>query len=640
VIKLFKTHKVVFYMLFLIILHTIFNFILIPFHQLVNENPIYQDDYSVHFYRALVMRRMLSESKAAWGYDPYFMAGYPVGTVMDTDNKSTGLVVWLFSFLGPARAYKFYVFFIYLAIPIIIYLAAKNFDLTEFEAAIASTLALLFWYFCDWIDSVPMWGAFSFTFVSYISVFSFSLFYKFLKTGKVWDFIIFCLVSAWTISTHVLVLFCLILPIAFTYLIGIKGRGRKFHLLMLIWVVWIGLTNSFWIFPLLKFLHFKTATKILFKSMGLRHIYSKPVTNLMLPLAWAGIFVWALEKKLIKAFSLLFICLFLMVVTAYGSHLPVFDDLEPLRFFMPLAFYASIPAAKGINFILQFMKRGLLSIAKSTRWISKLGQRPIKIIFLFLVLVIFSLQFFNLIGEGRDCLYQEIMSGGGRLEADLPPEGWAIINWIRENTTSQGRILIEDSSTFAGAHKYFGTHLPALLPWYTNREFIGGPLPGAFIKHHFADFMDGVLFQKNLRNYSPSLLKAYFDTYNIKWIIAWSHTALVSFKRQSSYITHLHTIGDFSFYQVERPPSFFLKGSGKIKADYNKISITEVSPGEVVIKYHWLSTLKTKPPLKIEPFPILDDPIGFIKIYNGQTRNFEIYNCAENAIYQRRGEKG
>ncbi len=51
------------------------------------------------------------------------------------------------------------------------------------------------------------------------------------------------------------------------------------------------------------------------------------------------------------------------------------------------------------------------------------------------------------------------------------------------------------------------------------------------------------------------------------------------------------------------------------------------APGEVVIKYHWLSTLKTKPPLKIERFDILDDPIRFIRIYNGEVRDFEIYNA-------------
>ncbi|KPJ58140.1 MAG: hypothetical protein AMS15_09100, partial [Planctomycetes bacterium DG_23] len=178
-----------------------------------------------------------------------------------------------------------------------------------------------------------------------------------------------------------------------------------------------------------------------------------------------------------------------------------------------------------------------------------------------------------------------------------------------------------------GGQKYFGGHLPALLPWYTKREFIGGPEPDHYIKHHFASFTYGELFGRDITGFSLSLLQTYFDTYNIKWIIAWSDKSRIYFQRHSGYITYLHSIGDFSFYEVRRNPNFFLKGSGKTKADYNKIVVTEASPGEVVLKYHWLQTLRTKPPLKIEAYPVPDDPIGFIKIYNGEVRDFEIYNA-------------
>ncbi|KPJ61972.1 MAG: hypothetical protein AMS15_05365 [Planctomycetes bacterium DG_23] len=626
-IKSLKARKVTVYMALLIGLHIYLNFILIPPDQLFNENPIYQDDYCGHFYRALIAKKMLWEEGAVWGYDPHFMAGYPVGTVTDADNKSTGLVVWAFSFLGEGRAFKFYVFIIYLALPIFIYLTARNFDLTNPEAAIASTLALFFWYFCDWVDSLPMWGGFSFALMSYLSLYSFSLFYKYLQTGKLGDFVIFSLVSAWTVWTHVFVLFCLILPVGFTYLLSIKERKRKFHLFMFIWVVWIGLTNSPWVLPLWKFLHYKIPTKEFFPSMGLGHIYSKPVANIMLPFAWGGVVLWALEKKHIKAFSLLFVCLFLTVVTAYGSQLPVFHDLEPLRFFLPLAFFASIPAARGIGFVVRFLQQGVLNLAKSMGLLRKLGQWPFKIIFLLLVLLVLSVQMLKIAvwEPGEDCLFRELTAKGEHLEATLPPEAWQIIEWIRKNTSREGRILIEDSSEESG-HKYFGTQMPALLPWYTRRQFIGGPVPDVYILHHFAEFTGGVLFKKDLGLYTPSLLRDYFDTYNIRWIIAWSNKAKKSFIEYPYYTTVSETIGDFSLYEVNRRPTFFLKGGGKIKADYNQISVTEASAGEVVLKFHWLSTLKTKPPLKIERYRVLDDPVGFIKVYNGEVRNFVIYN--------------
>jgi hypothetical protein len=620
----FKKQKILFYMAFLIILHLYLTLLLLPLDQLRNEHPIFDIDYPVNFYKALRMRWMLSESAAAWGYDPYSMAGYPGGTVDDVDNKSVGLVVWVFSFLGPARAFKLYVFFIYLWIPASLYLSARNFQLTRFEAAISSTLALLCWYF--FIGEPPLRaGTFSFTFASYLSLFSFSLFYRFLKTNKARNFIAFFLVSAWNFCVHAMSILILGPALVLAYLCALKKMPKKTHLLLLLWAGWILLTNSFWIFPLLRFLELKTSTKTYMQTQGLFFMVYNPVGRFLLPFGLLGLIFWRKKEDLLKAATFFIMWLYLAIVSAYGSRLPIFDQLEPLRFVGPLVFFSIIPASKLTSSVLSRLLRAALDLKNKVGFLRNLGDNFFKIPLVSFGMVLLFMYILVLYAQNIDLSYK--IKRGEILDATLPPHGWAMIEWIKENTAREGRILIEDAGEKWGGQKYFGGHLPALLPWYVKREFIGGPEPDYFIKHHFASFINGKLFQRDITDFSASLLQTYFDAYNIKWIIAWSDKSKAYFKRHASYIIYLHTIGEFSFYEVNRDPSFFLQGSGKLSADYNKIFVTEASAGEIVIKYHWLSTLKTRPPLKIERCQILDDPIGFIRIYNGEIREFEIYNA-------------
>jgi hypothetical protein len=622
--KFIKKHKIIFYIALVIILHLYLTLLLLPFDQLVNAHPIYDIDYPVNFYQALRMKWMLTNARACWGYDPYSMAGFPGGAVADVDNKSTGLIVWLFSFLGPARAFKFYVFFVYLAIPAVIYLGARNFDLGKSEAAIAASLALLAWYF--FIGEPPLRaGTFSFTFASYLSLYSFSLFYKFLKTDKGRDFIIFSLVSAWNFCVHAMSILILGPALVLAYLLVLRKKPFKFHIYLAIWAVWVFLANSFWIFPLLRFINLKVSTKAYMQTQGLFFMVYNPVGRFLLPLGLLGTLFWTKKDTILRPVIFLIMWIYFVVVSAYGSRLPIFEELEPLRFVGPLVFFSIIPASRLISSVLSSILKAVLGLSSKLPLLKKLGENFFKIPLAIVGIALLVLYILVLYAQNIDLSYR--IKRGEILDANLPLDGWAMIAWINENTGEEGRILLEDAGEKWGGHKYFGGHLPALLPWYAKREFIGGPEPDYYIKHHFVSFVNGRLFGRDIADFSASLLQTYFDTYNIKWIIAWSDKSKAHFRRHAGYITYLHSIGDFSFYEVKRRPDFFLQGDGKIKAQYNRISITEASAGEVVIKYHWLETFKTKPALKMEPFPALDDPIGFIKIYNGEVRDFEIYNA-------------
>ena len=118
-----------------------------------------------------------------------------------------------------------------------------------------------------------------------------------------------------------------------------------------------------------------------------------------------------------------------------------------------------------------------------------------------------------------------------------------------------------------------------------------------------------------------------FDLYNVKWVVTWSPESLDFFSRYPEYLIPLHKIDSFTIFKVKRNPSFFLKGKGTVKSDYNRIELREISPqdSEIIISYHWMQGLATEPPRKIDRLYLGGDPIGFIRILD-PPHSLVVYN--------------
>ena len=57
--------------------------------------PIYTDDYAMHFSQCISTKRFLSSSGKCWGYDPFFLAGYPRGALVNADNKAWEMLFFI-----------------------------------------------------------------------------------------------------------------------------------------------------------------------------------------------------------------------------------------------------------------------------------------------------------------------------------------------------------------------------------------------------------------------------------------------------------------------------------------------------------------------------------------------------------------
>jgi hypothetical protein len=71
-------------------------------------------------------------------------------------------------------------------------------------------------------------------------------------------------------------------------------------------------------------------------------------------------------------------------------------------------------------------------------------------------------------------------------------------------------------------------------------------------------------------------------------------------------------------FELDQAPNFFLHGRGRLRADYDRIELSDLEPeeGKVVIKYHYLEGFRAEPPARLVAVPVPDDPIGFLGIEN------------------------
>jgi hypothetical protein len=60
---------------------------------------------------------------------------------------------------------------------------------------------------------------------------------------------------------------------------------------------------------------------------------------------------------------------------------------------------------------------------------------------------------------------------------------------------------------------------------------------------------------------------------------------------------------DWVVFHLKREPSFFLSGSGRVRARFNALDVELDSvPSEVVIKYRWLDGLRAPAPVELFPY--------------------------------------
>ena len=164
-----------------------------------------------------------------------------------------------------------------------------------------------------------------------------------------------------------------------------------------------------------------------------------------------------------------------------------------------------------------------------------------------------------------------------------------LFTFLKENTTKDARIIVEDSRWGK-----LGGNIMALLAPFTDKFFVGGLHQGVFIEGD-TWFVDGVIFGKNISEYSEIELAEKLEEYNVKWIVAWTNESKSSLSNLQTFKKIYETSNKlFQVYEYSNlMPSYIYVENGNasvkiVNDDKIIVELKNVVEGEkIVLKFRY-----------------------------------------------------
>ncbi len=533
--------------------------------------PIHYTDYAVHYADVVAVGHFLSTGHL-WGYDPFFQAGFPNGTLFDVDNKAIELVSWLLQCTGIPldRAFNVVILTLIAIAPFTIYLAARTIGLAASTAGLAQIMALTFWYG----DPVVRWmwqgGTVAFAAASAGSLAVAAGFWQWAtwserrRSGA----LLWFGVGPLLFWIHPWAFFTLGMLLSVGTLVAWRWWTWRMRIVPLLWTGWVLLVNWPWLSLVFRFLFSKTRSNQ-FLQGGMAELFKDALSLSMLlrlavlGMAACGLWRWRQAQNtwwLPVAASV--IALILLAYT--GVYLRA-GDIQPYRFLMPALLLATLPAADLVRRVWVRSPRNALI------WLLVIGAvgavpldraRPREL-------------------RQPDGTPTDYLSGP-------QPAEQAVCGDLRDLDLQSGRVLVND------------WRLGAFLPACSGAQIIGGQFLWVWTTYGYTNAgLDDVL-GRPVRQLDRDELAAILLRYNVRWMVINTGlpTSMYTFKDwqrdHPGLLTPRAAHGVFTIYAVQQPASWFIAGDGAVAATYNRLEVRNVSAGGLVLKYHWVDTLRTE----------------------------------------------
>ncbi len=613
------------------------------------DSPVIMVDHAIHEYHGALGARFFRDTGTTWGYDPYFMAGYPETPVWDSSSNPS----ILFDLIGGGEDYRAYkVGLLVCSILLLAAIAGGAWaaGLGVAEVAVASTMA----WFYFWVGfPVALWRTGLFAFVTACAGVGLllGLCSRFDRSPTRGNWLALTVVGAGLFFSHVTAPILVIGGLLAFYATVGRRHGWRWHAAIVGAGALAVAVNLSWLIPLWNFRGLRVGSGFFLTANSPYYMLeyfldpsmeSRTALKLLV-VGLAGLVAWWFGGRRGSAAAFGGSIVFLFVLTAFGSLWGPTRLMEPLRFRVGFLLLLACPAAsavvgasRGLARLVGGGWRG--KIAASLAWVAVLGawgtaERPLL----------------------RH--YWAYLSLPWPMVVGVTPEMRELVEWFRGNTDLSGRILFEDQLRLLELTDAESAHWTPLLPKLLepdSRMFVGGLYHMAFIKHHkMAAFGDFQLGDRPIDEWSPPEIEAYCRTYNIGWVVCWSPLSRFWFDRYTpakrvATLPRYSTPGrppsnnehewsamvrragrdvairymlegerTYAIYRVDRPRSYFLKGKGRIvSVGPNRVELADLEPegGAVVVSLHWIDTWRSEPPLTLRPEPAPPDPVDFVRI--------------------------
>ncbi|MEM2955978.1 MAG: hypothetical protein QW041_00120 [Candidatus Pacearchaeota archaeon] len=560
------------------------------------DKPLIHDDYATHFASSINSVHFFMTKFRLWGYDPYHSAGYPSGIILSMSNHWAILFNILFGWiLGDILAFKIAVFLALSILPILALYSAKNYGFGKINSLAFSIVSMAFVFGLNESKKMIVYGMYGYLLSVFLSFFVSSIFLRYINTQKNIDWIKFTLLGAFAFFVHPFsAIICTILctPI---FILNIKKISIKTLIKIILSIVMIILINLIWLLPTIQFKDYITEPYPYYTTYdSLTRFMQNTAIPLIIIFILFFVFLYSSlkNKKFFLAIVFLFTFIILFVISFFGSQIGMPTNLFPGRFILPLVLLCLLSISSLIQKALE--RNNLILLIIFIILLVSFAPSPMKII----------------------CGYDNQESEANK-----------ILDFIKMNTSENARIHVQDSRN----SPYFGSHFTALIPLATKKQILAAPFSSTSSKSDFTQFVDDQIFNKNLTGtvnvISQKNLSDYLEIYNVKYFLIYSDNARKFFE-SNNRMEKVFDSGRFAIYSyLDSDESFCYRCNATVKADYDIIEVENAPLGNVILKYHYIDTLKIKPEsLKIKPIKLLDDPMPFIMIENNNESRFVIYN--------------
>ncbi len=601
---------------------------------ILGPSPMLSFVWSTHYEQCKRAVESFSASGRGWMWDPRLLAGQPSGAIFDADNKGYELFCLALVKLGVPfdRAFNSFIWLALAAVFPAVLLGARLLGQPRRAALLGAALASGIW----WFDGFSHWlwfvGMISWGIVSYAWLVPLGLFMGYLRDRRPWQVILLGPMLALVHTVHPYVFFVLVAPMLVAYFRARQGLSRREHALIVGAAAVTVAANAWWLRVAFKFWHYildsgyyldATPDFVLWDWLA---ITKEPwvtgvVANLSafrfvaLALAAIALVLWRRERdpRLVWVAVAAGVPLFVAYV---GGVTPGLRQLQPYRFILPLVMLSAVLAG------------GALDRLASPVW-AALRERGAPGLALGALLIVATprlvrdVQYFipELVPTHKKALPLPPPNVSGPLELGI--QGWPKPYSFRHSLDDKAPLL----ERFVSANDDGQSRW--LLEWWMSGEQLAGrtraQVLGGFREINLAH-SDANYFRvhEEGKPIDPEDFRRYLEAFNVGWV------GLVlpypSIEDRRDLLEPVVGPPGARWYRVRLAPSWFVGGGpGVVTASNDRLLVKGSVGGSLVLKYHFLETLKCRPGCTLRRVASPLSRVGFIGV-DGAPTDFEIYN--------------
>lgn len=596
--------------------------------------PLISFDWSTHYEQCKRAVESFTASGRGWMWDPRLLAGQPSGAIFDADNKGYELFCLALVKLGVRfdRAFNLFIWAALAAVFPTVLLGARLLGQRPRAALLGASLASAIW----WFDGFSHWlwfvGMISWGIVSYAWLVPLGLLVAFLRDRRPWQVILLAPALAAVHTVHPYVFIVLVAPMLVAYHRARRELSRRDHALVLGAAGFTVLANAWWLRVAFKFWHYildsgyyldATPDFVLWDWLA---ITKEPwVTGVVanqssfrfaaLSLAAVGLILWrrARDPRFVWVAVAAGVPLFIAYV---GGVTPLLRQVQPYRFILPLVMLAAVVGG------------GALDELAGPTW-EALRERRAPGLALAVLLVVAGprlvrdVQYFvpELVPTHKKPLPLPPPNVSGPLE--LGVQAWPKPYDFRHTPDDKAPAL----ERFVTANDDGRSRW--LLEWWMSGEQLAGrthaQVLGGFREINLAH-SDANYFRvhEEGKPIDPEAFRRYLEAFNVGWV------GLVlpypSIEDRRDLLEPVPGPPGARWYRARLAPSWIVGGGpGAVTASNDRIVVKGSAGGSLVLKYHFLETLRCRPGCTLRRVASPLTRVGFIGV-DGAPSDFEVYN--------------